>query len=279
MYTSFGKLWHLAKDATARDYLVTTADSLCTRFSPLIGCLRSWNSPAPTFEVIADNLMNLELLWWAAAETGNGTYSAIARSHANKMMRDLFQPFNPGCAWHLVTYNQDTGALLNRSSTPQGLGLNTVWSRGQAWSVNGFTIAYRYTRDAAYLAQARAAADCFIRLLTACCGNSQYNWAPLWDFNVTAPHISVDTSAMMVAAEAIVELSWYVAGAEGKAYYDFAAQLLAAAEEHWLFAGSENDAVLRNGTVTYPNAGISIVYADYYLLAAKMKFDATPPPM
>jgi hypothetical protein len=51
MYTSFGKLWSLAKDATAREYLITTADSLSTRFSSTVGCVRSWNSPAPTFEV------------------------------------------------------------------------------------------------------------------------------------------------------------------------------------------------------------------------------------
>ncbi len=219
--------------------------------------------------------MNLELLWWAAAETGNTTYSDIANSHSRRMIKDLFQPFNPGCAWHLITYNQNTGALLNRSSTPQGLGLNTVWSRGQAWAINGFTTAYRYTRDPAYLAQARAAADCFIRLLTLCCANSVYNYAPLWDFNVTAPHVSVDTSAMFVAAEAIVELSWYTEGQAGQDYLAFARQLVEAGQTHYLFDAQENDAVLRNGTVTYPLAGVSIVYADYYFLAAKMKLDAT----
>ena len=270
MYPSFGRLWAYTQDATARAYLLTTADSLSTRFSRVVGCTRSWNSPPPTFEVIADNLMNLELLWWATAASGNASYAAIAHSHAARMQRDLFQPFNPGCAWHLITYNQDTGALLNRSSTPQGLGLDTVWARGQAWALNGYTLAYRYTRTPAYLQQARDAAACFTRLLTACCGEaSGYHWAPLWDFNVTAPHIAVDTSAMMIAAEALVELSGFTAGAEAQGYYAMAKTLLEAAEQYYLFSAAENDAVLRNGTVTYPLAGISITYGDYCAWSAR----------
>ena len=223
--------------------------------------------------------MNLELLWWAGAETGNTSYTTIAKSHADHMIRDLFQPFNPGCAWHLITYDQNTGAVLNRSSTPQGLGLDTVWSRGQAWSVNGFTIAYRYTKDPSYLKQAMSAADCFIRLLTDCCANDVYHYAPFWDFNVTFPDISVDTSAMMIAAEGILELSWYTTGADSARYYAFAKQLLEAAENFWLFDTKDNDAVLKNGTVTYPLAGISITYGDYFYLVTKMKFDSTAPPV
>ena len=201
MYTSWGQLWHLTKDPTAREYLVTTADSLSTRFSPIVGCLRSWNTPkslpADYFEVIADNLLNLELLWWAGQETGNATYTNIAHSHSRHMIRDLFQPFNPGCAWHLITYSGSTGKVLNRSSTPQGLGLNTVWARGQSWALNGFTIAHRFTREAEYLLQAEQAADCFLRLLAQCCGESTaFHWAPLWDFkcvwglarSLSAPH-------------------------------------------------------------------------------------------
>ena len=260
MYTSFGKLWRFHGDATAREYLFTAAASLSARFSTTVGCLRSWNSAAPTFEVIADEMMNLELLWWAAAETGNTTFAVIAHSHARRMMSDVFQPAHAGCAWHLVVYNESDGSLLSRSSTPQGLGLDTVWSRGQAWTVNGFVIAYRYTRDAAYLTQAQAAADCFIRLLTACCGNAVYNWAPLWDFNATAPQDRVDTSAMAIAAEGIAELSAYTRGARGAAYYAFAKQLLDAAQQYHLFNPTENDAVLRNGTTTFPVTGVSIVY-------------------
>ena len=274
MFTTFGQMWLQKHDPVARKVLLQTADSLATRFSPIIGCTRSWNSPKSepnTFLVIADNLMNLELLWWAGQESGNVTYTEIATSHADKMIQDLFQPFNPGCAWHLITYDQNTGALLNRSSTPQGLGLDTVWARGQAWSVYGFTMAFRYSRQPRYLQQAQAAAQCFIRLVTDCCGNDVYNWAPFWDFNVTGAAISVDTSAMAIVASALAELDGYVAGA---GYGDFARKLVNAAGDSYLFGAGENDAVLKNGTVTYPLAGVSIVYGDYYLLEAVRKLNA-----
>ena len=82
---------------------------------------------------------------------------------------------------------------------------------------------------------------------------------------------------MFVAADAIVELSWYTEGQAGQDYLAFARTLLEAAQAHYLFDAAENDAVLRNGTVTYPLAGVSIVYGDYYLLSAKMKLDQGPP--
>ena len=95
----------------------------------------------------------------------------MATSHSDKMIADIFQPFNPGCVWHLLQYNWTSGALISRTSTPQGLGNNTVWSRGQGWSTLGFTIAYRYTLEPRYLLAAQSSADCFIRLLQAstCC--------------------------------------------------------------------------------------------------------------
>ena len=123
------------------------------------------------FEVIVDNMMNLELLFWASTQ-GNRTFQDIAISHADVTLRDIFQPFNPGCVWHLLQYDYTTGALKNRSSTPQGLGLNTVWSRGQAWATNGYAIAYRFTQLPRFLAAAQAAADCFLRLLPVCSTDS-----------------------------------------------------------------------------------------------------------
>jgi unsaturated chondroitin disaccharide hydrolase len=86
--------------------------------------------------------------------------------------------------WHLVVFNETTGGVLNKSSTPQGLAKDSVWARGQAWAVNGFTLAYRYTRLARYLSTAQQTADAFLRLVGACCNKTM---VPLWDFNATTP--------------------------------------------------------------------------------------------
>jgi unsaturated chondroitin disaccharide hydrolase len=276
VYTSFGPQWHLTQNATARAICLRTATSLASRFVPSVGAIRSWGQPNAqhTCEVIADNMMNLELLWWAAKESGNTTFSDIANSHSKTMIKDLYQPFNPGCAWHLITYNDTDGSIISRSSTPQGLGVNTVWSRGQSWTVNGFMIAFRFTQDAAYLAQAQAAADCFIRLTTATTADS-FHWMPLWDFNVTASQANIDTSAGMIAASGMIELSWALPLTEGAQYAAYAYRLLESARNYWSYDGS-NDALLRNGTVTYPLSGIPIIYADYYYVQGWMQWDATP---
>ena len=41
-------------------------------------------------------------------------------------IRDIFQPKNPGCVWHLIVYNDTDGSVISKSSTPQGLGVDTV---------------------------------------------------------------------------------------------------------------------------------------------------------
>lgn len=60
-------LWKQHGDAAAKELLLTAATTLSTRYSQIVGCVRSWGprggTPDHHFEVIADNLMNLELLW------------------------------------------------------------------------------------------------------------------------------------------------------------------------------------------------------------------------
>ena len=199
------------------------------------------------------------------------------------MMRDIFQPASMsggGCVWHLVTYNATSGNVLNKSSTPQGLGLNTIWSRGQGWAINGFVVAFRYTSNMTYLAQAQAASECYIRHVTACCDNAQFEWAPLWDFSVTEPNqVSADTSAAMIAVDGMIEVALASDPATRTRYLAFAKTTIDAILAKWQFAAGANDAVLNNATVTWPATGFSLIYADYYLLEAAMRWDNIPQSM
>lgn len=149
--------------------------------------------------------------------------------------------------------------MLSRSSTPQGLSANSVWSRGQAWALNGFTTAFRFTRLQRFLDAAQRAADAFIRLATACCADTL---VPLWDFNATAPSLhAVDTAAAAVAASGLVELSTYtVDPRQSRSYLDAARLLVAGLQSRYLFTPGDSDAVLRNGTQAYPTTGIPLIY-------------------
>lgn len=279
VFTSFGAQWALTRDAAARTVALRAAHTLARRFVPAVGAFRSWGQPNPerTMQTIVDNMMNLELVLWAAAEEGNATLDAMARSHSAVTSRDFFQPWARGCVWHLAVYNDSSGALLSRTSTSGGLGTDTVWSQGQAWAVAGFALAYRYTREPAFLARARDAADCFVAATAACCAGAPRYSQPLWDFNATAPGDlpAVDTSAAAIGAAGLVELAAYVPPPDRARYLGAARDMLRGALDHWRFAARANDAVLANGTLL-PDVGVATVWGDYYLLVAGARWAATP---
>jgi unsaturated chondroitin disaccharide hydrolase len=85
----------------------------------------------------------------------------------------------------------------------------STWSRGQAWSVHGFTIAYRYTKHQPFLEKAIGAANYVLTHLP-----SSTDLIPYWDYdapnNSTLPYQPRDTSAAAIFASALVELSQYV---------------------------------------------------------------------
>lgn len=71
---SFGNGYRLTSNEAYRDVIETAAKSLSTRFHPVTGCTRSWNSKKWQFSVIIDNMMNLELFTVASSLTGNNSY-------------------------------------------------------------------------------------------------------------------------------------------------------------------------------------------------------------
>lgn len=97
--------------------------------------------------------MNLEVLLVAANLTSNSTFLDIAVSHADKTILNHVRA--DGSSFHLVTYSQSTGAVLDQG-TAQGYSRNrydclggliivlilnsihSTWSRGQAWGIHGF---------------------------------------------------------------------------------------------------------------------------------------------
>jgi rhamnogalacturonyl hydrolase YesR len=67
MFCSYGNGYRLTNNEEYKKILMTSAKTLITRFKPQVGCLRSWdhNKDKWQFPVIIDNMMNLELLFWA----------------------------------------------------------------------------------------------------------------------------------------------------------------------------------------------------------------------
>ena len=158
MYCSYGNAIRVKENKDFDSILMNSAESLATRYNDTLKSIRSWDSDS-AFKVIIDNMMNLELLFWATHHSEDSTYYNIAVNHANTTLKNHFRKDNS--SYHVVEYDPDTGEILSKH-TNQGLSDYSAWARGQAWGLYGFTMMYRETREKKYLKQAQAIADFII---------------------------------------------------------------------------------------------------------------------
>lgn len=105
MNCSYGNANRLSPADSVRSALIQTADNLCGRFNPEIGCIRSWNFGKWNFPVIIDNMMNLDLLFYATRLTGDDKYKELALTHARTTMKNHFR--DDYSSYHVVSYNND----------------------------------------------------------------------------------------------------------------------------------------------------------------------------
>ena len=274
MYCSYGNARRLLKTDAYDKLLVETAASLCERFNPELGLIRSWGDvkEKQEFLVIPDNMMNLELLEEAAKlPGGEKRFADVARSHATKTMAHHFRA--DGGTYHVLNYDQRPhmhGAVAE-IRRGQGLSCETAWSRGQAWAIYGYTMMYRETKDPAYLAFAQKVTDFALNH-----PNMPVDGVPYWDFG--APGEERDTSAAAIIASGLLELSQYVENPDKAAKYRAFAvkQLISLASPEYFSEGDEIGHWLLKHGVGHKPAGSEVDtpldYGDYYFLEALLRF-------
>ncbi len=273
MYCSYGNARRLLKTDKYDALLLETADSLCKRFNPDLGLIRSWGplDEKKHFLVIPDNMMNLELLEWASkVKGGEKRFDEIARSHATKTMAHHFRA--DGGTYHVLNYDQRPGfcGSVQEIRRGQGLSCETAWSRGQSWAIYGYTMMYRETKDPAYLAFAQKLADFAIDN-----PNMPADGVPYWDYG--APGEERDTSAASVMASGLLELATFLPGEKGEKYRAFAVkQLLSLCSDAYFAKPGENGEWLLKHGVGHKPGGSEIdtplCYGDYYFLEALLRF-------
>ena len=272
MYCSFGNARRLLKTDKYDALLLETADSLSKRFNPDLGLIRSWGAldEKRNFLVIPDNMMNLELLEWAAkAKGGEKRFDDIARSHATKTMGHHFRA--DGGTFHVLDYDQKT-LRVKCIERGQGASCETAWSRGQSWAIYGYTMMYRETKDPAYLEFAQKVSDFAINH-----PNMPVDGVPYWDYG--APGEERDTSAASIMASGLLELSTFVPGDKGAKYRAFAVRQLLSlcSDEYFAKPGENGDWLLKHGVGHKPAGGeidTPLDYGDYYFLEALLRFKA-----
>lgn len=271
MYCSFGNSEKIQPSENDETILMKSARSLATRFNSKIGCIQSWNASKKwKFPVIIDNMMNLELLFWATQHSGDSSFYKIAVSHANTTMKNHFRADNS--SWHVVNYDPETGQVISKQ-TAQGYADYSAWSRGQAWGLYGYTVMYRSTRDHKYLVQAEKIAK-YIMMHP----NLPADKIPYWDYN--SPDIPAtyrDASAAAITASALIELSRYADATHKATYVKFSEDILhaLAGPAYTAPVGQNGGFILKHSTGSLPGSSevdVPLTYADYYYIEAMLRY-------
>ena len=271
MYCSFGNGYRLTGNEHYKDVLIQSAKTLITRFNPVVGCIRSWDHHEEqwAYPVIIDNMMNLELLFWATKATGDSTFYKIAVTHANTTLKNHFRP--DYSTYHVISYDTLTGKVEKRE-THQGYANESCWARGEAWALYGYTMCYRETKDKRYLEQAEHIAHYVLTNK-----NLPDDMVPYWDYNAPdIPNEPRDASAAAVMASALYELSTYADKDNKEKYKSAADKMLTSLSSPAYRAklGENNDFILMHSTGSKPadsEVDVPIIYADYYFLEANLR--------
>ncbi len=263
IFDSFGNGYKQTSTDSYKQVVLTAANSLSQRYSPIVGATRSWNSS--NFTVIIDNMMNIEMLYWAAKNGGNTQYTQMATSHALKTAQNHVRA--DGSTFHVVDYNPNTGAVISQY-THQGYSDSSTWSRGQAWAIYGFTMAYRETGDTRFLETARKTANYYL-------AHIPNDIIPSWDFQAPGAQPK-DSSAASIAASGLLELAKLDPDTNRKTIYRDAAKvtLLELSGPGYLTKGTNNKALLLHGTQNKPsgNYDTGLVFGDYYFIEALLRY-------
>lgn len=269
VYCSFGNGYRLTQDEHYKEVLLQSARTLATRFKPAAGIIRSWDHSTAKWAcpVIIDNMMNLELLFWATKESKDSTFYRIAVDHARTTMKHHFRP--DFSSYHVIDYDTITGQVLKKN-THQGFADESAWSRGQAWALYGYTMCYRETRLPEFLEQAQN-----IEKYLFTHPNMPEDLIPYWDFDALGiPDEPRDVSAATVIASALYELSLYDPE-KGERYRSNADKIIENLTKHYRTTlKKDNGFLLLHSTGTKPTnteVDVPIVYADYYFIEALMR--------
>jgi len=262
--SSYGLGYQITRDPAYMTAIQTAAQTMSTLYQPGPGVINSWPYYSSTkTSVIIDNMPTLELLFYAARNGGNSAWYNMAVSHALQSMKNNVR--SDGSTYQGVEYNSD-GTVFSYF-TADGSATSSTWSRGQAWGLYGFTMAYRYTRDSRFLTTAEQLADYFISHLPP-------DYVPYWDFSQSSP-APRDSSAAAIAAAGLLELSTYMTDPTLQSkYYNAALNIQTSLSNPALYLANPSpstptDGILLHGTYSVPDSvGIntSLIWGDYFLI-------------
>ncbi|HOO85225.1 MAG TPA: glycoside hydrolase family 88 protein [Prolixibacteraceae bacterium] len=274
IFCSYGNAYRITGNSDYLPIIENAAISLSSRYNERTKTIRSWDRASWNqqwqYAVIIDNMMNLELLEWAAQKFEKPRFSEIARSHANTTITNHFRP--DGSSFHVVSYDTLSG-VPELFHTAQGYSHSSAWARGQAWGLYGFTMMYRFSGNQQYLDQAIKIADFIVNH-----PRLPDDKIPYWDFDAPdIPHALRDVSAGAIICSTLLELHQYVDTDKAKQYFGVAEkQIISLCNEPYLAKPATNaNFILKHSVGHMPNGtevDVPLSYADYYFVEALMRY-------
>ncbi len=267
-----GFMWSLSAVA---DYKITgnekskaramhAATILAGRFNHIAKYIRAWNGDKTGWAII-DCMMNIPILSFATAMQDDPRFEQIAMAHADTVAKHFIR--GDGSSNHIVEFDPVTGDVL---ATPRGQGYESgsSWSRGQAWAIYGFALAYLNLGKQEYLDAAKKVAHYFI-------ANIEEGKLPLVDFRAPTEPVYYDSSAASIAVCGLIEIAKAVPEYEAKIYERAAIKLLRVLDENCNYDPNELHLLEKGSSAYHKPNGMHMpwIFGDYYLLEALMKID------
>jgi unsaturated chondroitin disaccharide hydrolase len=253
------RAFELTGEPRYRDAAVEAARTLAGQLNPRGGYIPGWGFFGEedwSGASLVDTLMNLPLLLWASAQTGDDHCRDIALVHGATSLGHHLRP--DGATFHVFRFDPETGKPL-AGDTYQGLRSDSCWARGQAWTITGCAQLAAAGAPPAYRDAAERAAGWFLDHLPA-------DLIPYWDFD--APDGSPrDASAGAIAAYGLLILAGL--GTDLPAAESAARILQALVRDAQAPPG--HPAILLHATADLPHGlGIdeSTIYGDYFFVEA-----------
>ncbi|ROR96370.1 unsaturated chondroitin disaccharide hydrolase [Salana multivorans] len=191
---SWGRWHRAAPSERTATVLVDAARSLASNFNENGRYIRTWVDPGSTF---IDIMMNVDLLFEAAAIADDPSLSGVAYEHARTSRRHLVR--GDATTAHEGWFDPLTGEF-QRHATHQGYRSDSSWVRGHAWALYGFTSCYIRTGDADFLDTARALADTYLR-------HADGDPVPPNDWEDPVPEHPYEASAGSILSSALLQLA------------------------------------------------------------------------
>ena len=267
--------YKLTGSTEARDMALRAADFLAARWRQPLPFVMCWNPQSRDSDKFAqrkvgtlniDSMQGMSLLYWAAKETGQKSFTEIANMHLDTCIKYLVR--DDFSSYHSYEFDPLSGKPIS-GYTHQGYSDESCWSRGQSWAIHSLPQCYLITGNEFYRNTAAKMADYVADHLPE-------DASVPWDYDLPATeHPYPDTSAAAITASGLYTLAHCYAGhTNAEKYTQLADRILhRLLTEYDITQVKGSEGMLKQGAafVGLGRADNMLPYGDYYYMEALMR--------